>query len=134
MVTPRPKNNPPSAPPRAQLFGSPDMSRKILFKGGTSLSKVFGLIERFSEDVDLILDWSEVTAEDPEAKRSVTKQDAFNKALAVPGSMKLIPPEHVMKIVEQDYEDMRFMIFGERPAFDDMMDSLRALEAEINAL
>ena len=31
--------------------------RKILrFKGGTSLSKVFRLIQRFSEDVDLILD------------------------------------------------------------------------------
>ena len=25
----------------------------LLFKGGTSLSKAFGLIERFSEDVDL---------------------------------------------------------------------------------
>ena len=39
-----------------RLFRSPSMSQKILFKGGTSLSKVFGLIERFSEDVDLILD------------------------------------------------------------------------------
>jgi Nucleotidyl transferase AbiEii toxin, Type IV TA system len=27
-----------------------------LFKGGTSLSKAYGLIERFSEDVDLVLD------------------------------------------------------------------------------
>ena len=29
----------------------------ITFKGGTSLSKAFNLISRFSEDVDLILDW-----------------------------------------------------------------------------
>ena len=29
----------------------------MVFKGGTSLSKAFGLIERFSEDIDLILDW-----------------------------------------------------------------------------
>jgi hypothetical protein len=64
-----------------RLYGSPEMARKILFKGGTSLSKVFGLIERFSEDVDLILDWHEVTNEDPAAERSVTKQVAFNKAL-----------------------------------------------------
>lgn len=28
-------------------------SKKIVFKGGTSLSKAYGLIERFSEDVDL---------------------------------------------------------------------------------
>ncbi|WP_370873245.1 nucleotidyl transferase AbiEii/AbiGii toxin family protein [Olsenella profusa] len=27
-----------------------------MFKGGTSLSKAYHLIERFSEDVDLILD------------------------------------------------------------------------------
>jgi hypothetical protein len=29
---------------------------ELLFKGGTSLSKAFGLIERFSEDIDLVLD------------------------------------------------------------------------------
>lgn len=29
----------------------------LVFKGGTSLSKVFGLIQRFSEDIDLSLDW-----------------------------------------------------------------------------
>src|SRR6266542_2614431 len=27
-----------------------------LFKGGTSLSKVYGMITRFSEDVDIVLD------------------------------------------------------------------------------
>ena len=64
-----------------RLFRTPDMARKILFKGGTSLSKVFGLIERFSEDVDLILDWREVTDEDPTETRSVGNQDKFNKAL-----------------------------------------------------
>jgi len=30
----------------------------FIFKGGTSLSKAFGLIERFSEDIDLIVDRS----------------------------------------------------------------------------
>ena len=29
----------------------------LTFKGGTSLSKAFDLIHRFSEDIDLILDW-----------------------------------------------------------------------------
>ena len=57
------------------------MARKIMFKGGTALSKVFGLIERFSEDVDLILDWTEVTKEDPGAERSIGKQGTFNKDL-----------------------------------------------------
>jgi len=64
-----------------RLFASEELGPKLMFKGGTSLSKVFGLIERFSEDIDLILDWKEVTEDDPYAKRSKTKQDAFNKKI-----------------------------------------------------
>ena len=64
-----------------KIFADDTVSQKVLFKGGTSLSKVFKLIERFSEDIDLILDWREVTNEDPEAKRSRSKQDQFNKQL-----------------------------------------------------
>ncbi len=37
------------------LFAS-ELSDNIVFKGGTSLSKVYGLIMRFSEDVDLAID------------------------------------------------------------------------------
>ena len=33
-----------------------DVSDKLIFKGGTSLSKAWGLIERFSEDIDLAID------------------------------------------------------------------------------
>ena len=33
----------------------PDGHPKLLFKGGTSLSKAFGLIRRFSEDIDLVV-------------------------------------------------------------------------------
>ena len=33
----------------------PDGHPNLLFKGGTSLSKAFGLIERFSEDIDLVV-------------------------------------------------------------------------------
>jgi hypothetical protein len=36
------------------LFGS-EFASSLVFKGGTSLSKVFGIIERFSEDIDLSL-------------------------------------------------------------------------------
>ena len=34
------------------LFES-EFAGSLVFKGGTSLSKVFGVIERFSEDIDL---------------------------------------------------------------------------------
>jgi len=284
-----------------RLFASDILKSKILFKGGTSLSKVFRVIERFSEDIDLILDWKEVTREDPGAKRSRTGQDAFNKAiqrqsqvylrerflpevqhliegvctasigdnpevikirypaafsaerlrpdilleigplalwvpnaeyeitayaaeafpalferpvcrvkavraertfwekvtilhheshrpetstqpkgysrhyydvarmaksdikavafrelgllqsvvafkdkfhprgwarydLAVPGTLKLVPPDHVRRVLEKDYADMRFMIYGSIPPFSALMDSIRELETEINRL
>ena len=37
----------------AVLFAHPEFGEQLVFKGGTSLSKVFGVIERFSEDIDL---------------------------------------------------------------------------------
>ena len=37
----------------AALFAHPEFSEQLVFKGGTSLSKVFNVIERFSEDIDL---------------------------------------------------------------------------------
>lgn len=64
-----------------KLFADHELSRILMFKGGTSLSKVFGLIERFSEDIDLVLDWSILTDDDPEAKRSKAKQAKFNKEI-----------------------------------------------------
>ncbi len=39
------------------LFSS-DVSEEIVFKGGTSLSKCYGMIERFSEDIDLVVSTS----------------------------------------------------------------------------
>jgi hypothetical protein len=37
----------------AVLFAHPEFGEQLVFKGGTSLSKVFGVIKRFSEDIDL---------------------------------------------------------------------------------
>lgn len=61
-----------------RLFANPDLARVLMFKGGTSLSKAYGLIERFSEDIDLILDWRVLSKNDPLAERSRTKQSQFN--------------------------------------------------------
>jgi Nucleotidyl transferase AbiEii toxin, Type IV TA system len=40
-----------------KMFSAPEIADHLVFKGGTSLSKVYGLIRRFSEDIDLVLDW-----------------------------------------------------------------------------
>jgi len=64
-----------------RLFRNPELARLLMFKGGTSLSKVYRLIERFSEDIDLILDWRVVSGEDPLAVRSKAQQDKVNQAI-----------------------------------------------------
>lgn len=38
-----------------RIFAQPQLADACVFKGGTSLSKVFGAIERFSEDIDLAI-------------------------------------------------------------------------------
>src|SRR5580704_16392975 len=39
-----------------ELFRLPTMGEHLIFKGGTSLSKVFKIINRFSEDIDVSID------------------------------------------------------------------------------
>jgi hypothetical protein len=41
-----------------QLFSIEAFSGRLLFKGGTSLSKIFHAINRFSEDIDLAVDYA----------------------------------------------------------------------------
>lgn len=41
-----------------QIFTIEQFKERLLFKGGTSLSKVFGAIQRFSEDIDLAVDYT----------------------------------------------------------------------------
>ena len=59
------------------LFHHSPWKAAFTFKGGTSLSKCYGLIQRFSEDIDLILDWRVLGygLHEPWAPRSNTKQD-----------------------------------------------------------
>lgn len=63
------------------LFHGCPWAAHLAFKGGTSLSKCFGLIQRFSEDIDLILDWRLLGYEkdEPWTERSKNQQDKFNK-------------------------------------------------------
>ena len=41
-----------------QLFSIEAFSGRLLLKGGTSLSKIFHAINRFSEDIDLAVDYA----------------------------------------------------------------------------
>ena len=60
-----------------QVTSLESIGPNLIFKGGTSLSKAFGLIQRFSEDIDLSIQRSYLgfTGDnDPELAESKTKQ------------------------------------------------------------
>ena len=52
--------------------------------------------------------------------------------LAKPGTFKLIPSAAHLIELEKDYQSMAVMLFGKIPAFDVIIDTLRALEDQIN--
>ena len=64
-----------------KLFIDKKLGEILMFKGGTSLSKIYGLIERYSEDIDLILDWDLLTKENPNKPRTKTQQSKYNKSI-----------------------------------------------------
>lgn len=65
-----------------QLFGFADLKGRILFKGGTSLSKIFNAIRRFSEDIDLAVDYRMLgfkDERDPRRAPSISKRQGILK-------------------------------------------------------
>jgi len=70
-----------------QLFSIEGLHDQLVFKGGTSLSKCFGLIHRFSEDVDLAVNYERLGFEDDKNPRrpdlSHTKRRALLNEMTV---------------------------------------------------
>jgi len=65
-----------------KIFNDKELSKILMFKGGTSLSKGYKLIERFSEDLDIILDKEKILGKDEELfKPSVKKQRIFSQEI-----------------------------------------------------
>ena len=53
---------------------------------------------------------------------------------AVPGTLKLIPPEYRFAALEADYDSMKDMLYGDVLTFDIVIAAVRELENEINTL
>src|SRR5262249_39147470 len=76
---------------------------------------------------------------DPELLRKVARhKEVFfpgawaRYADAKPGTLRLVPPEARLPELEQDYRKMREMIFGDPPAFEQMLEVLREIERLVN--
>lgn len=64
-----------------RLFSLPGDRPSLLFKGGTSLSKAFGLIKRFSEDIDLSVSRQDLGFSGTRDPAEVTTRKARNSLL-----------------------------------------------------
>jgi len=53
---------------------------------------------------------------------------------AVPGTLKLVPPEYRFSALAADYEAMKDMLYGDVPSFYTVMDALGNLERGIHLL
>ena len=71
-------------------------------------------------------------------KRVVKFKDKFYRCpwarydLANRGTMKLLPPDYNTAKLRSDYDHMQNMLFGEKPTFNEIMNAMTQLEAEIN--
>lgn len=75
-----------------ELFGLPVIGQHLIFKGGTSLSKVFKIINRFSEDIDVSIDRSWLGfggANEPEAGASNKEKQRRVEALMLACQQKI---------------------------------------------
>ena len=199
----------------------PSHGPRLLFKGGTSLSKAYSLISRFSEDIDVTVfrdelgqpaTTAEITALSNKKRKAaldaiaadcsnyittdlrasvaeildgdteglglveVDKSDTSNQTLlvwyprvetsettyvqaavkiesgaksalaktffsrpdfdlasAAPGTFSLRPVGDMIERLARDYDNTRAMIFGDAPAFEDIMSSVGEIEDSLNA-
>ena len=87
-----------------KLVANARLQTLLVFKGGTRLSKVYGLIQRFSEDIDLVLDWSVLNEEDPQAERSKTQQGLLNDHLNLQAQAFL--QDHLLPRIQSLLQDV----------------------------
>lgn len=50
------------------------------------------------------------------------------------GILKLYPAAHSIQRIKDDYGQMKSMIYGHYPTFDEVLEGIRMLEEEINTI
>ena len=137
------------------LFSMPD-PHPMAFKGGTSLSKVYRIIDRFSEDVDIILDYRAFDdGFDPFADHAVGQTALCDRALladvvrhkkvffhagianydqCLDGRLRLVPDDDQLPALQADYDAMRNarIVCDDAPGFDALIERIRIVEADAN--
>lgn len=86
-----------------------------------------GVFETARKDPDLLKDIVDFTAK-------FHPRSWAHFELCKPGTMLLQPSEHALPIMRADYQAMRQMIYGDYPSFDELLETLKELESDVNSL
>jgi len=95
----------------AVLFAHAEFGGQLVFKGGTSLSKVFGAIERFSEDIDLSVSPAFLGI----SEEWVEQADSRNKRTERMHDLEAACIERVRDRFVPELERIAREVLGERP-------------------
>ena len=144
------------------LFSDAEIARYLTFKGGTSLSKVYKAIDRFSEDIDFAVsreslgftaaaapDAASISMEERKRRlarlsdscRTWTTESLFPKVgQALTNSLSTnrwsvdLVADDIESTIADDYLAMQEMIFGAAPNFEQILSTLRGLKERISSL
>ena len=95
---------------------------QLIFKGGTSLSKGWNLIERFIEDMDLY--------ERIVKHRSIYYAVGYvDYSKLMPSEIDFVPRQELMKDWEGDYAEMcNHFIYGQTLSFEKLLERIKELQ------
>ena len=98
----------------ATIFEMP-VGKHLVFKGGTSLSKAWNLISRFSEDVDLAIDPKFLGFEGELKKKDITAlRKAANQYIS-----NTFYPELIQKMIEKGFTNLNWDIINTQESDQD---------------
>jgi predicted nucleotidyltransferase component of viral defense system len=98
----------------ATIFEMP-IGKHLVFKGGTSLSKAWNLISRFSEDVDLAIDPKFLGFEGELKKKDITAlRKAANQYIS-----NTFYPELIQKMIEKGFTNLNWDIINTQESDQD---------------
>ncbi len=96
---------------------NPGRNKELIFKGGTSLSKLYSLIQRFSEDIDLTMMPSQLGflgPDDPTSAEFVGSGEARKRKFE---EVQLTCKQHVENFIVPDLRNL-FDAYGQRVAIE----------------
>src|ERR1700722_84103 len=75
----------------------------MTFKGGTSLSKVYDLIKRFSEDIDITIDYRNFSAE-TDLNKPISKTALKNLSERLKTDLKQYVKDNILSHIQKCFE------------------------------